>query len=128
MPCKEFKYVYKPPKRRPRKDKSGRRDKQADIRIAAEVFERVEQIAAWEGRRPFEVVKAMFNLGLETYQTLLDQLGGVTLPDGLPAVPGVEVMLEAVGKAQIQRETLKRIQQQSAELVEEQRRERERVD
>ena len=72
------------------------------------------------------MVQAMFNLGMETYQTLLDTIAGTELPSGMSGVPGIETLIEAVGRAQIQRETLKRIQTQSAEMVEEQRRDRER--
>ena len=125
MPCKEFKYVYKPAKRRKRKAKEPGRV--AWINVPEAVYARVVQIGKWEGRRTAVVVQAMFNLGMETYQTLLDTIAGTELPSGMSGVPGIETLIEAVGRAQIQRETLKRIQTQSAEMVEEQRRERERT-
>jgi len=125
VPCKDFKYVYKPARVRKRKAKESGRV--AWINVPEAVYQRVEQIGKWEGRRTAVVVQAMFNLGMETYQTLLDTIAGTELPSGMSGVPGIETLIEAVGRAQIQRETLKRIQTQSAEIVEEQRRERERV-
>lgn len=124
MPCKDFKYVYKPARVRKRKAKESGRV--AWINVPEAVYARVVQIGKWEGRRTAVVVQAMFNLGMETYQTLLDTIAGTELPSGMSGVPGIETLIEAVGRAQIQRETIKRIQTQSAEMVEEQRRDRER--
>jgi hypothetical protein len=126
VPCKEFKYVYKPARVRKRKAKEPGRV--AWINVPEAVYARVVQIGKWEGRRTAVVVQAMFNLGMETYQTLLDTIAGTELPSGMSGVPGIETLIEAVGRAQIQRETLKRIQTQSAEMVEEQRRERSRIE
>jgi hypothetical protein len=124
VPCKDFKYVYKPARVRKRKAKESGRV--AWINVPEAVYARVVQIGKWEGRRTAVVVQAMFNLGMETYQTLLDTIAGTELPSGMSGVPGIETLIEAVGRAQIQRETIKRIQTQSAEMVEEQRRDRER--
>ena len=124
MPCKEFTYVYKPKAKRRKVAKGIYR--WCSLPLPMVVYERLGQIAKWEGRTPNRVALAMFHLGMETYQTLLDGLTGTCLPEGLPGLPGMETLIEAVGKAQIQRETIKRISMQSAEIVEEQRRERER--
>ena len=107
--------------------KKDRSYKWVAFRVPNATFERVKQLAAWEGRPYTRVIRALFHLGMETYQTLLDGSAGMCLPEGLPGLPGMEAMMEAMGKKLVQQETLKRIARQSAEMVEEQRRERERI-
>jgi hypothetical protein len=70
----------------------------------------------------------LVNLGLEVYETLLERVAGekgqLTLPKGMPAWPNIEMLIDAVGRGVLMREAAKKIERQSAEFYEEQRRER----
>jgi len=65
------------------------------------------------------------------YQVLLDRIAGpdgrLTLPEGMPAIPSSEMLIEACGRGVLAREAATRVEQRSREIVEEQRRERERA-
>jgi hypothetical protein len=98
-----------------------------NLSLSRESYERLEQIALWEGRLPTVVAEMLMHLGLELYQVLLDRIAGLTLPEGLPAVPGAEMLIEAVGRGALAREAARRVEQRSREISEEQRRERERA-
>jgi hypothetical protein len=107
--------------------KDARSRRRVNLSLSRESYERLEQIALWEGRLPTVVAEMLMHLGLELYQVLLDRIAGLTLPEGLPAVPGAEMLIEAVGRGALAREAARRVEQRSREISEEQRRERERA-
>lgn len=71
--------------------KDARSRRRVILSLSHESYDRLEQIAVWEGRLPTVIAEMLMHLGLEAYQVLLDRFAGVTLPEGLPAVPGVEM-------------------------------------
>jgi hypothetical protein len=87
-------------------------------------------LALWEGRLPTVVGEMLLHLGFEVYGELLERIAGskgtLTLPEGLPAVPGSEMLIEACGRGVLAREAARQVEQRSREIVEEQRRDRER--
>jgi hypothetical protein len=111
--------------------KDARSRRRVNLSLSRGSYDRLEQIATWEGRLPTVVAEALMHLGLEVYQVLLDRIAGrdgqLTLPEGLPAVPGMEMLIEAVGRGALAREAARRLEQRSREIVGEQRRDRERA-
>ena len=114
--------------RKGRRDKYGR---QVNMYLDRATYDRLEQIAVWEGRLPVVVAEMLMHLGFEVYGCLLDHIAGakgtLTMPEGMPAVPGMETLIEAVGRGMLVREAARKAAQRSAEIVEEQRRDRERA-
>jgi hypothetical protein len=102
-----------------------------NLSLSHESYDRVEQIAVWEGRLPTVVAEMLMHLGLEAYEVLLDRIAGrdgqLTMPEGMPAWPGLEMLIEAVGRDVLAREAASRVEQRSREIIAEQRREHERA-
>lgn len=102
--------------------------RKVSIGLHPEIYARIEQIAMWEGRPPGTTVTMLVQLGLEVYEELMSRVAGqkgqLTLPEGMPAMPGIDMLMDAVGRGILVREAAKKVQLQSAEFYEEQRRER----
>jgi hypothetical protein len=104
--------------------------RRVNLSLSRESYDRLEQIAVWEGRLPTVVAEMLMHLGLEVYQCLLDRVAGrdgqLTFPDRMPAIPSSEMLIEACGKGVLVKEAARRAMERAREITDEQRRERER--
>ena len=88
----------------------------------------MEQIAIWEGRTRSVIAETLMHLGFEVYNCLLGRMAKLEMPEGLPAVPGVETLIAAVGMGELAKEAARNVERRSRELADEARRDRERAD
>ena len=96
-----------------------------NLSLSRESYERLEEIALWEGRLPAVVADMLMHLGFAVYGELLERLAGKpVVPEGVRQIASSEILIEAVGRGALVHEAASLVEQRSREIVEELRRER----
>jgi len=113
-----------------RRSRYGKRSRAIKLTLSEESYGRLEQLAVWEGRLPTVMAETLLHLGFEVYGELMERVAGgvgvLTLPEGLPAVPSAEMLIEAVGRGVLAKAAAKKVAQRAAEIANEHRVELER--